>query len=94
MNNNSFIGKLLRELGNLQVLEVIDLGDNKLGGNIPKCIGKKLTYLVQQKQLHWENSLISLQRWDLDFNVQRPKAYFELGWVINSIMDNILFFPF
>lgn len=46
MNNNSFIGKLPRELGNLQVLEVIDLGDNKLGGNIPKCIGKKLTYLV------------------------------------------------
>lgn len=46
MNNNIFIGKLPRELGNLQVLEVIDLGDNKLGGNIPKCIGKKLTYLV------------------------------------------------
>nr|KAJ0189372.1 hypothetical protein LSAT_V11C800409580 [Lactuca sativa] len=49
LNDNNFI-----ELANLQRLQVLDLGDNKFSGNIPKWIGEKLIDLVVLR-LHKNN---------------------------------------
>ncbi|KAL4572029.1 hypothetical protein LXL04_018797 [Taraxacum kok-saghyz] len=54
LNNNNFIGEIPRELGNLRALRVLDLGDNKLSGNVPVWIGDKLTSLIVLR-LHKKN---------------------------------------
>ncbi|KAL7586177.1 receptor-like protein EIX2 [Lactuca sativa] len=54
LNDNNFVGELPRELGNLRGLRILDLGGNKLSGNIPELVIEDLKSLVVLR-LHKNN---------------------------------------
>ncbi|PWA53672.1 leucine-rich repeat protein [Artemisia annua] len=61
LNDNHFTGELPRELGNLQELVMLDVGDNGFSGNIPEWIGENLTELAILR-LHNNNFTGSIPR--------------------------------